>query len=186
MLTPTRRLHPGARGRVLPRPGAFGRFALRRFLRWLVAAALVGAWWMTVAPMALGGPASYVVTQGDSMLPTFEPGGLVVTRASDSYQVGDVVAYRNRQLDSVVLHRIVAEHDGRFVLQGDNNDFLDGYQPSTEDMVGTEWLELSGAGNLVRFVQQPLVFAVIIGVMVLLALRVTPPRNRHRRRHGAR
>ncbi len=118
------------------------------------------------------------------MLPTFEPGGLVVTRASDSYQVGDVVAYRNRQLDSVVLHRIVAEEGGRFVLQGDNNDFLDGYQPVAEDMVGREWFDVPGAGNFVRLVQQPLVFSFVIGVITLLAVRVAPSRNRHRRRHG--
>ncbi len=160
ILAQARRLHPGVRGRVLP------------VVRWLIAGVLVAAWWVALAPTALGGSASYVLTQGESMLPTFEPGGLVITRASDSYQVGDVVAYRNRQLDSVVLHRIVAEDDGRFVLQGDNNDFLDGYRPSAADMVGKAWYELPGAGSIVRLVQEPLIFSLIIGATALLAVRV--------------
>lgn len=41
------------------------------------------------------------------------------------YDVGDVVAYRNLQLDTVVLHRIVAREGERYVLQGDSNTWLD-------------------------------------------------------------
>lgn len=118
------------------------------------------------------------------MLPTFEPGGLVITRAEDHYEVGDVVAYDNAQLHSVVMHRIVATDGDRFVLQGDNNDFLDGFRPTADEVVGKQWLELPGIGVFVRLVQQPLLFAVIMAGATLFALKV-PRRSRRRRRHHA-
>ncbi len=40
--------------------------------------AFVAAWWLTLAPAALGGPVSLVLTRGTSMLPTIEPGDLAV------------------------------------------------------------------------------------------------------------
>jgi signal peptidase I len=151
----------------------------------VLAVVLLGwAWWSTLAPTSVGGPASYVLTQGESMLPTIEPGGLIITRSEKHYEVGDVVAYHNRQLHSVVLHRIVAEDHGRFVLQGDNNDFLDGYRPTPDEVVGKKWLELPGAGGFVRLVQQPIHFALAMALATLLAVRV-PRRSRRRRRHHA-
>ena len=145
---------------------------------------LAWGWWSLLAPTGVGGHASYVLTQGESMLPTFEPGGLVITQDQDHYAVGDVVAYQNRQLDAVVMHRIVATDGDRFVLQGDNNDFLDGYRPTASEVVGKEWLELPGTGVFVRLVQQPILFALILVVLTLAALRV-PRRSRRRRRHHA-
>lgn len=159
-----------------------GRF--RRATVVLIVAFLGWAWWSTLAPTGVGGPASYILTQGDSMLPTFEPGGLVITRAEDHYEVGDVVAYDNAQLHSVVMHRIVATDGDRFVLQGDNNDFLDGFRPTADEVVGKQWLELPGIGVFVRLVQQPLLFAVIMAGATLFALKV-PRRSRRRRRHHA-
>lgn len=116
-------------------------------------------------PTALGGPASYVVTDGTSMLPHFKADGLVVTRAQDSYHVGEVVAYHNRQLHVVVMHRIVARDGNRFVFKGDNNNFRDLYHPTRADLVGKEWVYIPAGGRYLQWLRSPLVFALLLGLM---------------------
>ena len=137
------------------------------------------------APTAIGGPASYVVTDGTSMLPHFVADGLVVTRTQAQYSVGEVVAYHNRELQAVVMHRIVARDGSRFVFKGDNNEFRDHYHPTKAELVGKEWIYLPGAGRYLLWLRNPTTFAIIIGLIALLSFRA-PRRNRRRRRHHAR
>lgn len=141
--------------------------------------------WGLFAPTAIGGPASFVVTDGTSMLPHFVANGLVVTRTEDHYCVGEVVAYHNKQLKAVVMHRIVARDGNRFVFKGDNNDFRDQYHPTKADLVGKEWIYLPGAGRYLLWLRNPATFAIIIGLMALVSFR-PDSRSRRRRRHHAR
>ena len=158
---------------------------LDRILTWAVAAALAAGAWFLAAPTAIGGPASYVVTQGISMLPTFHEGGIVITRRHADYHIGDVVAYHNPQLHTVVMHRIVAVSGSRYVIQGDNNAWRDSYHPTKADIVGKEWLYWPGGGRYLTQVRQPVVFAVILAVLGLVAgTGFVPRRSRRRRRHA--
>ena len=138
--------------------------------------------WLTFAPTALGGSASYVITEGRSMLPAFVANGLVITRTRDDYQVGEVVAYHNQQLHAVVMHRIIGRDGDRYVLQGDNNDFIDSYRPNHAEIVGQKWIYWPSGGKYFMFLRSPLNFAMIIGVITLLNLR-PPHRSRRRTRH---
>ena len=81
---------------------------IKRYLWGACALALVGCLWFLFAPSALGGSTSYVVTDGVSMEPRFHAGDLALVRSGGDYRVGQIVAYHNRQLGTVVLHRIVA------------------------------------------------------------------------------
>lgn len=139
-----------------------------------------------MAPTAVGGPASYVVTQGTSMLPTYEAGGVIVTRERPAYDVGDVVGYRNPQLgDTVVLHRIVDVDRGAFVMQGDNNDFLDDFRPTPDQVVGEAWFYVPRAGEALAALRQPLVFGLGIAALTFLSLVSPGSTDRRRRRHHA-
>ncbi len=81
---------------------------VRKILTTIVGAGLLAAAWVFVAPQPLGGPTSMVITSGNSMEPKFHSGDMVIVREADDYDVGDVVAYRSEELNSVVLHRIIA------------------------------------------------------------------------------
>src|SRR5690348_5599455 len=91
--------------------------------------AAAGAAWFLLAPPLLGGSTSYVIVKGTSMTPRFRGGNLVLLRHRSSYRVGEVVGYRSALLHHVVMHRIVAIKDGRFLFKGDNNNFLDSDHP---------------------------------------------------------
>src|SRR5680860_1349888 len=113
----------------------------------LVAAVVAFAFaWFFAGPAQLGGGATYVTTHGDSMQPRITAGDLVLVRPLPKYRVGDAVAYRSEQLGTVVLHRIVALDDDRYVLQGDNNSWLDPERPTHEQLVGAQWLHIPGGG----------------------------------------
>ena len=89
------------------------------------------------APTNLGGRTTYVSTYGTSMSPRFHAGDLAVVQPAHEYHVGEVVAYHSSTLrGAVVLHRIVAIHDGRFTFKGDNNNFLDPSHPTADRIVG--------------------------------------------------
>ena len=141
--------------------------------------------WALIAPTAIGGPASYVVTDGTSMLPHFVANGLVVTRTQPHYRVGDVVAYHNKELRAVVMHRIVARSGERYVFKGDNNDFRDHYRPTREELVGKEWIYVPGAGRYLKMLREPLTFAALLALLTFVSLR-SPARSRRRRRHHGR
>jgi signal peptidase I len=140
--------------------------------------------WRTIAPVQVGGSASYVITDGISMLPKFVGDGLVITRAEGNYHVGEVAAYHNADLKAVVMHRIVALEGNRYVFKGDNNDFSDQYHPTKADLVGKEWVYWPGAGRYLKLLREPLNFAIVIGIVALLSLRM-PRQSRRRRRHHA-
>jgi signal peptidase I len=156
----------------------------RGVVRWVVGVAGAVVLWMLFAPAALGGPASYVVTDGTSMLPHFHGDGVVVTHERSSYDVGMVVAYHNAQLHAVVMHRIVAVDGDRYVFKGDNNDFRDQYHAKPSDLVGQEWIYLPGAGRYLRWLHSPLFFGGLVFLITLLGMR-SPRVARRRRRHHA-
>jgi signal peptidase I len=152
----------------------------------LVAVAVVAIGWFVFAPVAIGGPTSYVVTDGISMLPHFKANGLVLTRAEGSYHVGEVAAYHNLDLHAVVMHRIVAIDGDRYVFKGDNNSFQDSYHPTKSQIVGKESEYIPNVGSVLSFLRKPFTFGLIIGLLGVIAASAYMPSQsrRRRRRHG--
>ena len=121
--------------------------------------------WIFFAPLQVGGQASYVIINGNSMEPHFHLGDLVIVHQVPDYQIGDIVVYRNAEMKSLVFHRIIALNLDRFVMKGDNNGWTDSYQPAQADIVGKLWFYLPKAGNTVRWLRTPLVLTVLAGAL---------------------
>ena len=148
---------------MLPRP-------LIRTLGALAGLALLALAWFLLAPPALGGKTSIVVTSGNSMEPRISKGDLVIARERPSYGVGDVVLFRSATLGRRVLHRIVAVEGGRFVTKGDNNDYRDPERVSPSRVDGEAALLLPGVGKPVAWLRHPLNAAVALFLLVSLSL----------------
>ena len=80
--------------------------------------------WIAFAPVRIGGQASYVMVNGMSMEPGYHTGDLVIVRKAQTYQVGDVVTYRDAEMGAYVIHRIIGIEQGQFILKGDNNSWV--------------------------------------------------------------
>jgi signal peptidase len=143
---------------------------------------LVGAGWFFLAPQAVGGPLAYVTIAGSSMEPGLHDGDLALVRRADSYAVGDPVAYESSDLRRVVLHRIVRSEEGRFVLKGDANGWVDSSRPTEEEVLGTLWFRVPWVGDAVAWLRTPLNAALVAGFLALLAGAGGVGVNRRRRR----
>jgi signal peptidase I len=143
----------------------------------LVALLLTAAW--LFLPTALGGATTYVSTHGDSMRPQFDVGDLAILRPVDGYAVGDVVAYRSTELDTVVMHRIVGTDGERFVLQGDHNTWLDPDRPTGEEILGRLWLHVPHGGTALTTLRSPGVLGAIALAALLVVGALRRPRGRH-------
>jgi signal peptidase I len=144
--------------------------------------------WLVFAPTQAGGLASYIIVIGNSMEPDFHIGDLVVVHTESAYQAGDAVAYRNQELQSFVFHRIIAREGGRYSLKGDNNSWIDTYQPSQQEVVGKLWLHIPKGGVFIQKMRSPINMAVMAGLLGgILALNflVGKSKGRNRMKDGS-
>jgi signal peptidase len=110
------------------------------------------------------------------MEPTLQPGDLAIARCG-APQVGDVVAYRPfPDKAAVVIHRIVGGDAATgWLLQGDNNNFVDPFRPVAAQVKGTMVMSVPKAGSVLSFLGAPLVWVsmlLIAGAILLWPGRV--------------
>ena len=131
----------------------------------MVALGLVAA---ALAAVYLSAPLSAAVVAGDSMEPGIHRGYLVVTRQTEVYREGEIVAYHHPDL-GLLLHRIVKKRDdGRLVLQGDNNPRPDSHEPLPSEITGRLFVAMPAVGDYVRRLQEPRVLAAFAAAAAIL------------------
>ena len=148
------------------------RSKLERVVRLLAITAAVlcvAAGWRMVGPTALGGTLTYLVPDGQSMLPTLTRDDLVVVRPQESYGPGQVVAYRSDLMHQPIVHRIVRVDDGRYVMQGDNNSWVDPDRPDTGEVIGAVWYVVPGVGGVLTRLSTPKAAAALALAVGFLA-----------------
>jgi len=142
------------------------------------------AWVVLLRPTVLGGSATYVIVSGDSMLPTYRSGDLIVALPAADYGVGSVVVYRipadEPGAGRLVIHRILADDSATgFTTKGDHNAYIDPWHPTRADVVGTPAHVLPGVGLAIGFLRAPIVAASIASVIAMAwlvsAARRMPP-----------
>ncbi|HET9084294.1 MAG TPA: signal peptidase I [Candidatus Limnocylindrales bacterium] len=138
---------------------------------------------MLLRPQALGGPAAYLVVRGDSMLPTYQSGDLLILHSASGYAIGDVVAYLVPKGEfgegHLVVHRIVGgDASAGFVLEGDNNPAPDPWQPKPVDVVGRPWIAIPKVGAVVAWARQPLILGALAASLAVAFIVSRPTRSR--------
>lgn len=136
-------------------------------------------------PIQFGGVSAFVIVNGNSMLPLYQKGDLVITRRETSYAVGDIITYHNQELNAPVIHRIIGEKDGAFVMKGDHNSWLDLSRPMAADVIGKAWLHFPKVGKLLKLTQNPLGIALVsaFAIFILLSMFIVEEKgSRFRRR----
>lgn len=131
----------------------------------LLVAIVVGTTAYAFAPAAIGGLSTYASTAGTSMAPDFETGDLVILKKSGPLVVGDIAGYRSGLTGQIVVHRVIAEDNGRLTFQGDNNWWIDTYEPTQDEVVGKLWIHIGGAGKKVNSVHPAWMLGALGGVL---------------------
>ena len=130
----------------------------------------MAALWLTFAPVQFGGQASYIMIAGASMEPSLHYGDLIVAREERTYEVGDVVTYRHPQIGPVI-HRIIERTGDTYTFKGDNNDWIDSYEPTSSELSGKSWIYIPGAANIILKLRSSvgiILLSFTIGIMVLI------------------
>ncbi|WP_175484310.1 signal peptidase I [Modestobacter sp. DSM 44400] len=148
----------------------------------MLAALLTAAAWTLLAPPALGGQTSYVVTHGESMLPAFHTGDFALVREQPRYQVGDVIAYRSSTLHVVVLHRIIGTESDGLRTRGDHNNWTDPDLITPDEVIGRLWLHIPTIGSALTTLRTAAP-AVLIAVATTATTALTAHGARRRRSH---
>lgn len=147
--------------------------------------------WYFFAPGSLGGRVEYVIVNGNSMEPDYQRGDLVIIAQASSYQVGDVVTYRDNQIEAYVIHRIIGEESGRYILKGDNNSWIDNTRPDRTQILGKQWLFIPKVGQQIFWLRKPLNMALVTlvlggGIIFSMVMQSdqekTPPKRRRKQK----
>lgn len=117
------------------------------------------------------GYASAAVVSG-SMEPEINVGDFVITRARDSYAVGDVVMYQTSGTGGEVIavtHEIIAiDENGDFITKGINNESADVKPVPPENVVGKVVAVWRGFGNVAAFLQSPAGICILLVVVIII------------------
>ncbi len=123
-------------------------------------------------PEALGGETQFLLVQGQSMMPTIEPGSFVILKEKEKYEIDDIVGY-STAVDGPfsgrnIVHRIMDERKAGFIIKGDNNPKNDPGIVSPDDIFGEVIFFTPFAGYLLIFIRNPLVMGVLaVAVMMM-------------------
>ena len=121
--------------------------------------------WIAFGPTQLGGQASYVMINGNSMEPGFHLGDLAIVKAASDYSIGDVVTYNDPLMKANIIHRIIGMDGDRFVLKGDNNGWVDAYHPTQTDIVGKLWIHAPKLASALQWLRTPVNMALSTGLL---------------------
>jgi signal peptidase len=161
----------------------------REVLETMATVVVALVWFVALRPVALGGPASYIVVHGYSMSGSLAPGDLAITFAQDSYSVGDAIVYHapmGAARGLLVVHRIVGADRSGYRMQGDANAYLDPWRPKAPDVVGRLVVTIPGFGRILASLANPFVLGIVWGLSALIiSLSFLPDSQiRRRRRRG--
>ena len=100
-----------------------------------------------------------------SMEPVISKDDLILVKESESYAVDDIVVYQN--INSLVVHRIIAIDGDSIITKGDANNVAD--EPiSAADIKGKVLMWNSFAGKGVSFLKTPIGTICIIAAAIAL------------------
>jgi len=109
-----------------------------------------------------------IVTTG-SMEPALPAGALVIVRAQESYEVRDIISFREE--GAVVTHRIIEETAEGYRTAGDANNAPDSAPVSAQAVLGRVVACLPWAGRLLLFLREPAgILALAAGGAALILL----------------
>ena len=137
--------------------------------------------WVAFAPARLGGQVAYVIVNGISMEPGYHLGDLTIMRKANSYKIGDIVTYRDADMQAYVIHRIIRVEQDHYVLQGNNNSWIDAYRPTNEEIIGKLWIYIPKLGKIFKWLRSPLNMALTMGLLgglLMASMRIKPSARR--------
>lgn len=133
-------------------------------------------------PTALGGDTVFLIVHGNSMLPTIQPGSLIIAKERSNYELNEIVAYvlpNPEGGDVNVVHRIIGVEEKGFVIQGDNNPKPDVGYHTNENILGEVIFATPFFGDALTMIRNPLF--LVLAVITLVVIQMQHKKNKEKR-----
>ena len=90
-------------------------------------------------PVILKTCTPFFIVTTHSMHPVIPAGSLIFIKNNNNHETrsGDIIVFFDPLIKRIIVHRAVAVHDGYAVTKGDNNAFVDFFQPYRPFILGT-------------------------------------------------
>ena len=104
------------------------------------------------------------------MEPKFYPGDLVISLHKNRANIkeGDIITFRED--DEIVTHRIIDKTQEGYITKGDNNNAVDSFAVSNDNIIGKVLFDIPNAGYIIQFLAKPMVIAIelMLGAIIIL------------------
>lgn len=134
-------------------------------------------------PTALGGDTVFLIVQGNSMLPTIQPGSLVLAKERSTYELNDIIAFVLHSPEDAggvnVVHRIIGVEENGFVIQGDNNPKPDIGYHTNEDILGEVIFATPFFGDALTMIRNPLF--LVLAAITLVVIQMQHKKDKEKR-----
>ena len=112
---------------------------------------------------------SYAVVRSNSMKPAFSKGAILILHKETTYQVNDIVTYKDPMDTLTTTHRLVEKTGTHYVTKGDANDAED--VPIDSSMIYAKVvLIIPYLGLLSLFLQNKLLLTSLIFLLCIYAI----------------
>ena len=112
---------------------------------------------------------TYFLNTGKSMLPSIEPGDLIIVKKQKEYLENDVITYKDID-GNVVTHRIIDINSDGYQMKGDNNKFIDDRRIKSESVYGKVVANLFNAAGIINFFNGHKVFIITFLTILLVVI----------------
>ena len=104
---------------------------------------------------------------GTSMTPTIEDGDILLVRKDPEYNENDIIVYTNDEGFSV-CHRVIQKKVASYVTKGDANNFVDGYDPTVDDINGKMVFNVINVSTLNKYKYWMISLVIIIPIILYI------------------
>lgn len=114
---------------------------------------------------------TYTVLSG-SMKPKINPGDIIIILNKNKVNLNknDIITFKEN--NSVITHRIVDIKDNVYITKGDNNNSIDSFTVSSENILGKVIFNIPKLGYILEFLSRPLIIALEMIIVAVLIINV--------------
>lgn len=111
------------------------------------------------------------INVGMSMIPSINPGDLILLKKTDNYKVNDIITFQDE--NNVNTHRIIKViSDNEYQTKGDNNSFVDGKIVLKKDIYGVVLMTIPKFANFSNFILNNYIFILAFIILIFIVRRV--------------
>ncbi len=127
---------------------------------------------------ALGTEYPLVQVKGESMIPTFYDGEILIVKGvanKSVIRIHDIIVFHNpNHWDILIVHRVVeirsSNDDLFFRTKGDNNIPIDYWQVREEHIAGMVLQKIPVIGDVVSIIQTPLGMGILFSLIIIIII----------------